>query len=744
MLKESAQEEVLFKESLDVSEKKDQKSFLDACICASWETIPVLWPLDRRIASNPLEEFEAMRFEDAMLESASYFERKDIPKMLEAVNRQTIKWCQALFDEKQSILKVPAYQSKKYGLYKGWLRLAIYDGNLHQKFPKKIHWLKNLPETAEKAIEVCLKQLSIPYDETQLFLRLILTTLPGWAGYVKYIETYEKCNYPTSAKNDFLAIRIVIISLMWTEAVQLIAWHKDYLLPKDSVSKFIKSLRHTESLYRKDLLSKLKIHSSNKPTCFSQGRKAAVEGQFVFCIDSRSESLRQTLEKIGPYETFGTAGFFGLPLSIQEGSERKLNSCPVFVSPKYTVAKKVVKKHFLNQWYLCLRENTKATLFAPFVLVEFLAPLLGLSFFKRTFTPTVLQRLKFLAKKPFRSFASHLIDENCISFQDQCLYAHKALTMMGLSEKFSPIVVVCAHGSVTKNNPFASLLQCGACGGNEGSFNAQVLCKILNTMEVRKYLAKNDIIIPNSTCFLAAFHDTTSNQISFCSEPDFTSLNLKAFQKIKRDLSKATQVLNVHKAHNKSKSYAFKKAYDWSEVQPEWGLSRNASLIIAPRFFTQSIDLKGRAFLHTYNWEEDKDGSILNTLLEGPLLVAHGINAQYFFSTLNNVAYGAGSKVTKNITGQRGPMQGNASDLMFGLPRQSVFLSDEKIHHIFCRLNVFIHAPTPSIKTILLKNKKIQELIANEWIYVVALDPVANDYYLMNSSLSWEPIEKLP
>lgn len=103
--------------------------------------------------------------------------------------------------------------------------------------------------------------------------------------------------------------------------------------------------------------------------------------------------------------------------------------------------------------------------------------------------------------------------EISISPDEQTNAAKTILKNIGLRRPFAPLVILCGHRSFSTNNPLASSLDCGACGGHSGEVNARVAATILNDPTVRTALAQTDFSIPDDTVFIAGVHETTTDRV---------------------------------------------------------------------------------------------------------------------------------------------------------------------------------------------------------------------------------------
>jgi uncharacterized protein YbcC (UPF0753/DUF2309 family) len=734
--------------NLDIKEKNELVDNLDNLIKQSWKNVAPFWPVKNIIAINPLQGLEDLPIEKAMLEGAVFFEQKELPKPMDLINRQTIKWLQAFFDEGQATIGMPL---RINGLYKAWIKLACFDDQMHAGDVNKKQWLFQLSKSPEASITACLLKLNIPKEEYPLFMTLMVTTLPGWASHIKYLTNWtegESLHPHTILETDYLAIRLIITSLLWQEAVDIIEWHKKSHALQIKKNCPMKKIQKTETEYLLPLLSKLEsetIHEWSLP-----------DAQIVFCIDVRSEPFRRTLESQCNYETFGSAGFFGVPVNIKNTiTEELYASCPVLLKPQHTVKESPCsaqtsmqnyegyqKLNRLNEVYQSLKYNFTT----PFALVELLGLAAGFWMALRSLTPTIALNIsRFIIKKirPSDTFRPSL--EN-ISFTDQCTYAESALRTIGLTKNFSSLIVFCGHGSTTQNNVYASALDCGACGGHHGGSNAKIIAKILNTQKIREHLKHKGISIPLSTYFIAAEHNTTTDEVEIYTTKEHDIFIEKKIEKLKYNFESTRRINNQQRSkdmgfdidENESSEQTKIRSIDWSEARPEWGLARNASFIVAPRKMTKGIDLEGRTFLHSYDYLQDLDGTILRLILTAPMVVAQWINSQYFFSTIDNIAYGCGSKITTNITGKIGIMQGNASDLMNGLPLQSVYKTDTETYHQAVRLMVIVYAPSEFIDKIIEKEALLQKLFRNGWVLLICIAPDKNNHhYFLDRDLTW-------
>ncbi len=589
-------------------------------------------------------------------------------------------------------------------------------------------------------------------------------------------------------------------------------------------------LNAQESRYMKQLMSGLNLDEAVQ-------REKRPFAQMLFCIDVRSERIRRHLEKVGDYQTYGIAGFFGIPvgfIGLEKGSETQL--CPVVVSPKNLVLELAIARSPDEQALFSVLEHVfhelKASILSPFITVEAIGLLFGFDMFGKSLAPLAYNRWRqrlhpekqdsrLLLDKLSRDQAESIIrslqramivkaigrelgiqreavtDEMIRELRDAALANHsgptriarefnldeqaersfvdrlqrvyrinrgyakiqlerlgrigftldeqvnfvgQSLRSIGLTREFSRFVLLAGHGSTSENNPYESALDCGACGGNHGIINARVLSQIANKPAIRERLRAQGIAINDDTWFIPAFHNTTTDELRLYDLDLLPSSHLVYLERLNNGLRAASRLCAAERVgtledsgriERPSKAYrhAQRNAMDWSQVRPEWGLSRNAAFLIGRRNLTEQMNLDGRVFLHSYDYHCDPKGRLLENILTGPLVVGQWINMEHYFSTVDNAHYGSGSKVYHNVAGRFGVMTGNLSDLRTGLPSQTV-LKNGLPYHEPMRLLTVIEAPLARARQAIEGVAKVRNLVHNGWVRMAILDPESRKFHV--------------
>src|SRR5207302_7158482 len=152
--------------------------------------------------------------------------------------------------------------------------------------------------------------------------------------------------------------------------------------------------------------------------------------------------------------------------------------------------------------------------------------------------------------------------------------------------------------------------------------------------------------------------------------------------------------------------------------------------------------LDRRAFLTSYDpTQDDADSTILTRILQAVFPVCAGINLEYYFSYVDNVGFGSGTKLPHNLSALLGVMDGAASDLRTGLPWQMV-----EIHEPVRLLNIIETTPEAMLR-ILDRNPGIGRLCRNGWCYLAVLHPTTRQLSLYRNGAFHDyqpPAERLP
>ncbi len=160
------------------------------------------------------------------------------------------------------------------------------------------------------------------------------------------------------------------------------------------------------------------------------------------------------------------------------------------------------------------------------------------------------------------------------------------------------------------------------------------------------------------------------------------------------------------------------RSEDLAQARPEYNHATNAMCVVGRRARTRGLFLDRRSFLTSYDpTNDDENCTILNRILQAVIPVCSGISLEYYFSCVDPVGYGCGSKLPHNITSLLGVMEGATSDLRTGLSAQMT-----EIHEPM-RLLFVIETTTAGMLSIMQRNPNIDRLIRNEWVQIVTLDP---------------------
>ena len=764
-----------------------------------------LWPIHSFVTANPLSGFEDQPFGEAVEQAATLLGGRGYPsaetfeaglergqidreildeKLAEAgyeadhetlldrmadgaddgngnpetatdhVDRVLTKWLSAFLDEGSAHWPMP---NREAGFYTAFREMAEYDSDIPDK-----EVIAGLPEAPIEAIEPVL--MSYPEDQWVPILEEQLTALPGWTGFIKQRAEDEgvwQSTYPISLEG-YLAARLALL-----KAVDADIEPDDDVAdvnPADDIAQAF--LGAWEATYRDDLVGTVAARSQSLDDTDTSGRSDA---QLVFCIDTRSEIIRRHIEATGNYETHGYAGFFGIPMEYQGyGADVSVDACPPILDPQHHIVDfptddGIQARHDRRSGIRAVADEViemlKANAATAYGYVETAGSGYGVSLAARTLVPGRVHDL-------FDAAAERIPDDHefCeptvhhqytysgdlpvgLTHEEKVEYAATAFELMGF-EGFSRLVVFTGHASETANNPYDSSLDCGACAGNPGGPSARVLAKICNDEAVKAELRDRGFDIPEDTFFVAGQHNTTTDEVTLFTA-DVPESHADDLDQLRTDLATAREHATAERAEamgadgSTGVTETERRAADWAETRPEWGLAGNAGFVIGPRELTSDCDLDGRAFLHSYDWSTDPDGDALEAILTGPMVVTQWINTQYYFSTVDNAVYGSGSKVTQNPVGNVGVYQGNGGDLMAGLPLQSLLIADREPYHQPLRLSAVVHAPVERVTDILADHEELTELLDNNWLSLTVVDPTQEHRaFHYEASLAWMPVSE--
>lgn len=527
---------------------------------------------------------------------------------------------------------------------------------------------------------------------------------PGWSGMVTYLEKNPEVfgRHIQISLQEFITVECLLeldlligkfgadFKPLMQDGSPILKTQKEYRLAPEFIW-----LTAMESALQDSMIEQLCTHASplNQPVKF----------EAFFCIDDRECSIRRHLENSLPaLRTWGTPGFFHLPLVYKKHPSATADKvCPLPMSPEIQADNKKEDasngSNPFSEWWKLL---------------------------SNAFLPQ-----KINASVDSFDFSSEHIDFNLNPEQNPQYYADRIAQLFltsGLTETKAKLIYLIGHGASSTNNPYYAGYDCGACSGRPGSVNATLAARLLNMPSIRIELKRKGIQLADELYFIGALHDTTRDRIRFFD----TSSIPQNLRKLHLEFTAHFESALLKNAHERAllldarkntpaKSHQHIQSRAWAlfEPRPEWNHARNAFCIVGPRSETKGLNLDRRAFLQSYDPRFDIEGNVLQQILQALVPVCGGINLEYYFSTVDPLRLGAGSKLPHNVVGLFGVANGVGGDLRTGLPEQMI------TKHQAVRLTCIIFQDPLIIQKVLDLNENLKNWFDKEWILLFAIHP---------------------
>lgn len=743
------------------------------------DLLPTQPILENFIHQNPLRNLESMNFNEAIEHAhklESYMSPGERVKHLvrvdprKRVHEALAELCSAFLDRGASKW-APSFRSEGFLYFFASLEgLGFAPWRKHARYAARritAHLeQEGEPSTiAETILEENLQFFGIPRESWVDTIRSMLLEAHGWSGMFHRMETrpVEAPDNTNVRLIEFCAVQSILSRSSMIALARKTGWEAHEIpfaswlnkAPKVKPHEIVP--QHTSAIAfvdqhseRREMLEvefeHMMLDAIGKNQIHDVARQARPALQLYTCIDDRECSLRRHVEQANPkeIETFGVAGFFGIPVRYKPADGRdEMILAPDGQNPSAVLVERECKhlhevesvnkrRRFLAHFGMMWEKASFSPIGSLFLSAFF--PLSIARLLLMGFAPQTKQTIKDRFQQTFLPKPRTDFDLPFSHKQSAELLA-RTFKDIGTHKSFAPIVVVLGHGATSVNNPYAAAYNCGACGGREGGPNARLLARLANNRAVRMQLKEeHSIDIPDDTMFIGGLHNTTNDTVEFYDVDLLPETHHEHFSNAQRLINQACGknalerchrflLANVHTPEEALRHVQI-RSIDAAEVRPELNHATNAGVIIGRRSLSKGTFLDRRVFLPAYDPLSDDDaGTNLEHVLAPALVVCSGINLEYLFSTIDAEHHGAGTKAPLNVVGNIGVLQGTSGDLRPGLPTQMTEM------HIPVRALYIVDTPVRRIEAVLSRREDLRRLVHNEWVRLIVRDSETGGFY---------------